>query len=223
MAAPACPRCGRPIRSAKGCGCEGGAALAETTTWQLPALAAAVERRIRIFALPVALLMAWGLVHTGLPRMLLRTVLSMWIHELGHAVAAWLCGRFALPGPWFTPVGLGRSLIVVGVLAAALVLGAWKLWRTYRPWSVALLLLLLEALRFHFTLSAFVGRDPGALLLLLPRPLGLLLPLPALLILRLQLLQQGGELLVRGLLSLVAALRSPGKAGRSTRKAGGEP
>jgi len=145
---------------------------AETTTWQLPALEAAVERRIRIFALPVALLMAWGLVHTGLPRMLLRTVLSMWIHELGHAVAAWLCGRFAFPGPWFTPVGSGRSLIVVGVLAAALVLGAWKLWRTYRPWSVALLFLLPVQLYCSFWLPvpralAFIiwSGDGGAMVI----------------------------------------------------------
>ena len=138
----------------------------------MPALEAAIERRFRIFAIPVALLVAWGIVHTGFPRMLLRTVLSMWIHELGHAVAAWLCGRFAFPGPWFTPVGYGRSLIVVAVVAAALIFGAFKLWRTRRPWAVALLVVLLAQIYCSFWLpvpkaSAFIiwSGDGGAMVI----------------------------------------------------------
>lgn len=79
-----------------------------------------IERRFRQLALPVALLGAWALVHTGLPHMLLRTFFSMWIHELGHAAAAWLCGRWAFPGPWFTPVGNQRSWIVATMIAAGL-------------------------------------------------------------------------------------------------------
>jgi hypothetical protein len=159
------------VRSAKGCPCQAGT-LAGETKWQLPALEAAIERRFRIFAIPVALLVAWGIVHTGFPHMLLRTVLSMWIHELGHAVAAWLCGRFAFPGPWFTPIGFGRSLIVVGVVAAALLFGAFKLWRTRRLWAVALLVLLLVQLYCSFLLPvpkalAFIiwAGDGGAMVI----------------------------------------------------------
>ena len=108
----------------------------------MPAIEASIERRFRMFAIPVALLIAWGIVHAGFLRMLLRTVLSMWIHELGHAVAAWMCGRFSFPGPWFTPVGARRSWIVVAIVTAAIAFGAVRLWRQRRAWSVALLLLL---------------------------------------------------------------------------------
>lgn len=119
----------------------------------MPALEASIERRFRMFAIPVALVVAWGLVHAGFPRMLLRTVLSMWIHELGHAVAAWMCGRFAVPGPWFTPVGAGRSWIVVLLVVAALLYGALRLWRGHRPWAVLLFLLLPLQLYCTFGLS----------------------------------------------------------------------
>jgi hypothetical protein len=43
----------------------------------------------------------------------------MWLHELGHAVTAWLCGFGAFPGPWRTPVSAGRMPLVPVVLAAA--------------------------------------------------------------------------------------------------------
>jgi hypothetical protein len=141
VATPACPHCGQPIRSAKGCAC-GGVAPAGTK-WEVPALEAAIERRFRMFAIPVALVVAWGAVHAGFLHMLLRTVLSMWIHELGHAASAWLCGRFAVPGPWFTPVGAERSWLVVLLVAAALLFGAFRLWHGRKPWAVVLLLLLL--------------------------------------------------------------------------------
>ena len=64
------------------------------------------ERMARAVALPLALLFAWLAVREspGAVRML-----AMWVHESGHAVAAWLCGYVAWPGPWFTPVGTERS------------------------------------------------------------------------------------------------------------------
>jgi hypothetical protein len=105
-------------------------------------LEAGIERRFRQFALPVALLVAWAVVHTGLPHLLLRTVFSMWVHELGHAIAAWLCGRFAFPGPWFTPVAAQRTWIVVLVLSAGLGYGVFRFWRTRKPWAAALLVVL---------------------------------------------------------------------------------
>jgi len=122
-------------------------------TWGLPAFEASIERRFRQLALPVALLVAWAVVHTGFLHLLLRTVLSMWVHELGHAIAAWMCGRFAFPGPWFTPVGAQRSWIVVALLAAGLGYGVFRCWRTRKPWAALFLLLLLAQVYCALVLS----------------------------------------------------------------------
>jgi hypothetical protein len=118
----------------------------------MPALEATLERRFRQVALPVALVVAWAVVHTGLLHMLLRTVLSMWVHELGHAIAAWMCGRFAFPGPWFTPVGAQRTWIVVVLLAAGIGYGVVRCWQTRKPWAVFLLVVLAAQLYCTFVL-----------------------------------------------------------------------
>src|SRR4029079_17709652 len=59
------------------------------------------ELRVRVVALPGALLSAWMAMKAarGLVRMF-----SMWVHESGHAATAWLCGYSAWPGAWITPV-----------------------------------------------------------------------------------------------------------------------
>jgi hypothetical protein len=104
----------------------------EAAVWDGVVEEARGELRIRTLAPPVALLVAWGLVSTGAGHALVRTFLSMWIHELGHAVSAWLCGFGAFPGPWRTPVSNGRMPLVVVVLAAGfLALAAWG-WRARR-------------------------------------------------------------------------------------------
>ena len=54
---------------------------------------AELESRLRRFGIPVALVVAVLLVKTGIGHFFLRTFLSMWVHELGHAVTAWLCVR----------------------------------------------------------------------------------------------------------------------------------
>ena len=123
-------------------------------SWDIPLLEQSIERRFRQFAVPVALLIAWIIAHAGFARMLMRTGLSMWIHELGHAVAAWMCGRFAFPGPWFTPVGRERSLFVLLVVAVAIGFSAYRLWSTRNWWAVVVVLLLpLQAIG-SFALSA---------------------------------------------------------------------
>jgi hypothetical protein len=95
------------------------------------------EVLVRAIAPPVALLAAWGLVASGPGHMLVRTFLSMWVHELGHAVSAWLCGFAAFPGPWRTPVSSARHPLVTALLGAALVaLVVWG-WRTRRPLAAA--------------------------------------------------------------------------------------
>jgi hypothetical protein len=143
------------------------------TRWDQPAFEAAIERRIRQLALPVALVVAWGIVHAGFPRSLLRIFLSMWVHELGHALAAWLCGRFAFPGPWFTPVGATRSWLVVAVVAAVLVLGIFRAWRSRRTgWGVFHMALLVVQMLCTFALhdsqaTSFIiwSGDGGAMLI----------------------------------------------------------
>jgi drug/metabolite transporter superfamily protein YnfA len=111
--------------------------------WHMPAMDAAVEHRFRQFALPIALLVAWAVVHMNFMHLILRTVFSMWIHELGHAVSAWLCGRFAFPGPWFTPIGAQRSWIMVVVIAGSIGYGVFHFWRSRKSWAAFLIAILL--------------------------------------------------------------------------------
>jgi hypothetical protein len=90
------------------------------------------ELRIQRLALPVALAVAWALVSTGPGQFLVRTFLSMWLHELGHATGAWLCGHGALPGPWRTWWSEGREPLVILLLAGGLAGLGWHGWRTGR-------------------------------------------------------------------------------------------
>ena len=92
-----------------------------------------LEGRLRRWAIPVALAVCWLLVKTGPGHFLLRTFLSMWIHELGHAVAAWLCGYLAFPGPWLTPVAAQRSLVFELFILGALGYGVFWSIRAEKP------------------------------------------------------------------------------------------
>lgn len=81
------------------------------------------ELRMHLFALPCALAGMWLLVsHSPGTLFLLRTVLAMWVHELGHALTAWLCGFPAMPGAWETAVGEARTTPVF-VMVAFLLMG----------------------------------------------------------------------------------------------------
>src|SRR5262245_25231966 len=66
------------------------------------------ELQLARFAVPAAIVAWWVLIHTGMGGFFARTFSGMWLHELGHAVAAWLSGFPALPGPWVTAVGAER-------------------------------------------------------------------------------------------------------------------
>jgi hypothetical protein len=126
------------------------------------------ELRYRLLALPVALLVAWLLLDTGF----VRIFLSMWVHEAGHAVTAWLCGFGAFPGPWRTPVSSERVLAVTVMLAAALIYGIFQSWRE-RRWSIVAadsLLLLFQLICTRLSYSSAnalitFGGDAGCLLL----------------------------------------------------------
>src|SRR4051812_23508275 len=55
------------------------------------------ELWIRRLAIPVALAAFWVIDQSDMLHALARTFLSMWVHELGHAVTAWLSGVSAVP------------------------------------------------------------------------------------------------------------------------------
>jgi hypothetical protein len=109
------------------------------------------ELYVRALALPGALIGA-RLATAAAPGPV--RMISMWVHESGHAAAAWLTGFAAFPGPWFTPVDLERSPMVTLVLAAALMAGAYRAWQCERWFWVAtagivLVMALLGAFALH--------------------------------------------------------------------------
>lgn len=65
----------------------------------------------RLFAFPLAYLGLWLFSASHFGQSLLRVFFGMWLHELGHASAAWLTGRWALPLPWVT-FSFDRALFV---------------------------------------------------------------------------------------------------------------
>ena len=87
------------------------------------------ELRARVIALPSALVAAWAAVRMspGLVR-----IFTMWVHESGHAVAAWLCGYVAWPGPWLTPVGGERTFALTATIVGLLGFGAFRAWQRER-------------------------------------------------------------------------------------------
>jgi len=94
------------------------------------------ELKYRILALPLALLVARLVAGTGLR--IAAGMLAMVLHESGHAITAWLTGRWAVPLLWVTPHGQERSWYIVLALAAAIIFGGFKAWKAQRwGWVVA--------------------------------------------------------------------------------------
>lgn len=104
----------------------------ETLVWNGQAEDAAWEFRLRLFALPVALACAWWFGATRLGNWLVPIFFSMWVHESGHAVTAWLCGYPAFPGPWLTPIGSSRAPVLALLAAAGLAFWVWRGWKERR-------------------------------------------------------------------------------------------
>ncbi|RKG76075.1 hypothetical protein [Corallococcus terminator] len=106
-----------------------------------------LEARLRLCVLPAALLVAYLTVRSSGFGGVLRIVLTMPLHELGHAVTAWLCGFSATPFLWVTSVSEERSTLIplaMAGLQAALVYQGWK----RRQWTwmgVGAVLLLAQA------------------------------------------------------------------------------
>lgn len=118
---------------------------------------AQLEGRLRTWAIPVALLVAFLLVSTGPGHFLARVFLSMWVHEIGHATTAWLCGFPAFPGPWLTPMAQSRSGAFGFLVFAALAAGTYRAWRTGRR-RLALALAGLLLIQLFCTLGLSVPR-----------------------------------------------------------------
>ena len=112
---------------------------ASTGVWEGDLEDARLEHRLRLFAVPAALIFAHFVVATRFGHALTRIFLSMFVHELGHAVAAWLCGYTAFPALWVTLMSSGRVPSLAIVLSLALGLGAFWLWKVERQWSAAAL------------------------------------------------------------------------------------
>jgi hypothetical protein len=128
---------------------------------------ARTELKYRIFALPLALLLA-RLV-AGTPLRMAAAMLAMVLHESGHAITAWLTGRWAVPLPWVTPHGQERSWAIVLLVTAAILFGGFLAWKMERlGWLLAAAaLLLLQPVALSSPAEAmivFFG-DGGALVL----------------------------------------------------------
>lgn len=114
-----------------------------SASWDGDAADAALERRLRLWALPAALALSWLLVKGRFTHALVRIFCGMWVHEVGHAAAAWLCGFPAFPGPWRTQVAEARSpafafLVFAGLLA--LLAAGLRQRRATAVWAAAALL-----------------------------------------------------------------------------------
>ncbi len=93
------------------------------TSFEWDAADADLEARLRTWAIPAVLAGSFLLAHVPFARFFMRVFFGMWVHEIGHAATAWLCGFPAVPGPWFTPIASERhplfALLVIGGAAAA--------------------------------------------------------------------------------------------------------
>ena len=128
------------------------------------------ELKYRAFALPLALLGARLVVGTGL-RMAV-SMLTMMLHESGHALTSWLTGRWVVPLLWVTYHGEERSLLIVLALMAAIVFGGFRAWVARRwAWVFAagalliVQLLCLTVWRYYAECFIIFFGDGGALVL----------------------------------------------------------
>jgi hypothetical protein len=128
------------------------------------------ELKYRALALPLALLL--GRVIGGTPFAFLSGLLTMEIHECGHAATAWLTGRWAVPSFGVTMTGEYRSWWVILALMGGLVFGGYLALKAQRwRWVLAAaagLTLQLKILSLPaFTQGSLIvfGGDGGALVL----------------------------------------------------------
>jgi hypothetical protein len=96
------------------------------------------EWQVSMAAIPAAL--ALGFVFHFLTPGLQRIFFGMPVHELGHALTAWLCGYFAIPTLWKTLVfSESRGFVWPLVLAGGLGYLLFLAWRAQKMGYVALI------------------------------------------------------------------------------------
>jgi hypothetical protein len=129
------------------------------------------ELKCRILALPLALLLARLVAGSGLR--MAAAMLAMVVHESGHAITAWLTGRWAVPLLWVTPHGEQRSWAIVALVSMVILFCGFLAWRAERSgWVLAagaalllqLIVLTLPASVPPGSLIVFFG-DGGAMVL----------------------------------------------------------
>lgn len=125
---------------------------------------AATEFKYRLLALPLALLAARLVAGTGLR--VAAGMLAMVLHESGHAITAWLAGRWAVPMLWVTMHGEERSWPIILILTAAILFGGFLAWKMERwGWvcaAVALLLVQITVLSAHHDETLIVFSEMAA-------------------------------------------------------------
>jgi len=129
---------------------------------------AATELKYRLLALPLALVVARFVAGTSLR--VAASMLAMALHESGHAITAWLTGRWAVPMLWVTMHGEERSWSIVLFLMAAIIFGGFLAWKMeHWGWvcaAGALLILQITILSAHHDGALIVfGGDGGAMVL----------------------------------------------------------
>ena len=96
-----------------------------------------LEWRLSVAAIPAALLLA--LLFHALTPGLQRIFFGMPVHELGHAITAWLCGYSAIPTLWKTLVPESRGVVAPLVLVGLIGYGMFRAYLAEKPAYIALL------------------------------------------------------------------------------------
>ncbi len=146
-----CPRCGADYAKAEQIRRQGRAAAAPPPAEEAAMQAAVpavivgledtavadpkLELKITMIAPPAAL--ALGVLFHYLMPGAQRIFFGMPVHELGHALTAWLCGFFAIPTLWKTLMWEERGFVAPLVLAGGIAYLMVRAWRADKPLFVA--------------------------------------------------------------------------------------
>jgi hypothetical protein len=182
VAGPTCPHCGANYAKAEAIKQHGHAGVPATDPTAPTEQAAApaqgsdlvesddvplvhdphLELKFCVSAIPVMFVLAVVFHAFSLGHMLQRTFLSMPVHELGHALTAWLCGFPAIPTLWFTRVADERSII--GAIALFSTLG-YLVYRAREMKSRELLALGVTALLLQLLGTLFIKTETARALI----------------------------------------------------------